>query len=43
MNVYIDNQKIDVQLEEKDSLDTVIKTDRRYNRLDNKLCKKDGR
>lgn len=26
MNVYIDNQKIDVQLEEKDSLDTVIKT-----------------
>ena len=26
MNVYIDNQKIDVQLEEKDSLDIVIKT-----------------
>lgn len=26
MNVYIDNQKIDVQMEAKDSLDTVIKT-----------------
>ena len=26
MNVYIDNQKIDVQIEAQDSLDTVIKT-----------------
>lgn len=26
MNVYIDNQKIDVQLEAQDSLDTIIKT-----------------